>query len=244
MQNQTVEVTPHHYTVRAYNKATGKVCGEFDCVRDAADFIKAQPLKHPQQPRFSHTLKLEPQYKYWVRSWKRYDCEPVPFKHNRVRWNEEFAYAPAAEWVIIDHLFQPVDRRSVELASYGYRYRDTNNGVKEALRESMQARLVRVKGSARKVKRGYEKVIRYWGGIFGGEHHYTSLRHAYYRAPQSQNERRTSCGHVDEYGEEMVRGRRRWNNLKDTYDDLNSVVYHTEKSWKHHSKRRKQWVPK
>ncbi len=66
--------------------------------------------------------------------------------------------------------------------------------------------------------------------------------HAYFRTVNTKNEQTQNTAHVEEYGQEIVRGRRR--NLVSSWDDISSGYWGCRRSWKHNSKRRKQWVPK
>lgn len=63
-----------------------------------------------------------------------------------------------------------------------------------------------------------------------------------FRAIKTYPERRAACltEEEKEYGV-RVRGRRQGHALPDAYDDICISAWSTQKSWKHNSKRRKQW---
>lgn len=66
----------------------------------------------------------------------------------------------------------------------------------------------------------------------------------YFRGVKTANEIRQNNGHVNEYGESIVRGRRRKSNIPTSWDDLPNSRRHTRRSWKHNTKRRHQWMEK
>ena len=66
----------------------------------------------------------------------------------------------------------------------------------------------------------------------------------FYRRIRTAQARRMAVAHCEEYGNEMVRGKRRHRNLLTSWDDISSSMWYTQESWKHHSKRAKQWRAK
>lgn len=66
----------------------------------------------------------------------------------------------------------------------------------------------------------------------------------YYRRIRTAQARRMAVAHCEEYGNEMVRGKRRHRNLVTSWDDISSSMWYSQESWKHHSKRAKQWRAK
>ena len=63
----------------------------------------------------------------------------------------------------------------------------------------------------------------------------------YLRHIKTTNERRQNAAHADEYGPELVRGKRRGRNLPDAWEDISLNTWGQRKCWKHNSKRRKQY---
>lgn len=98
------------------------------------------------------------------------------------------------------------------------------------------------KGNPDKIKRGYYCYGWWWEDRDYYEFPY--IAYGSYRRIRTMNEKRQNAYHVDDYGDSAVRGRRRGHNLPDSWDDPMSGVHYTIKSWKHHSKRRKQWKQK
>ncbi len=67
------------------------------------------------------------------------------------------------------------------------------------------------------------------------------VRYCYFRPIRTYAEARTNVGHADEYGPGIVRWKRTGRLLPDAWWDLPNGSWATDKSWKHNSKRRKQW---
>lgn len=63
----------------------------------------------------------------------------------------------------------------------------------------------------------------------------------YGRHPKTTNERRQNAAHCEEYGEWVVRGKRRGYNLPTSWEDRPLGVWKLKASWKHKSKRSKQY---
>lgn len=63
------------------------------------------------------------------------------------------------------------------------------------------------------------------------------------RKMKTHAERKWNVGHETDHGEYNLVRRRRFG-LRSSYDDVLVGALDAQKSWKHHSKRRKQWKPK
>lgn len=96
------------------------------------------------------------------------------------------------------------------------------------------------KGNPNKIKRGYG-TYNYWDS-HEGEFPYKT--YCYHRILRTMPERRRNAADCDDYGHEIVRGKRRGRNLPDPWDDHENSATHEQKCWKRHSKRRHQWKPK
>ena len=77
-------------------------------------------------------------------------------------------------------------------------------------------------------QRGPVQGVRKWRGGSG-----------YYRRVRTLQERRLNMAAMDEYGPEIVRGRRRDRNLPTAWDDIGRS---NERGWKAQGKGRKNWV--
>lgn len=230
------EVAPYNHTYYARNKHTGERSGEFDCLIEAVNFAKAQPRRHRLQDAISYTFKLEATQKY-ERDGYVYDY------HTGKRWWEtrrrvvyETHFYPPADWVITNDLGELVTKEEVN-ALNERRYRDWRRW--DEWYELHGRRMTRVKGASDKVKLSCEKVKSYFRD---GDVYYSDRCSGNYRGIQTTNERRQNEAHTDEYGEWIVRGRRRV--LPTCYDDHRVSIHEASRSWKHHSKRRKQWKAK
>lgn len=234
MRNKVVDVVPYIHTYRAYNKFTGETSGDFARIEDAYAYILAQPKRHYLQPPVGFTLKIEREgisrvligYDYsdtdrrWTRGLGRSICK--------------YEYFPQADWVILNDLGVLVTEGELKTARRNSRTpRKSDSQIRYELRGT---RLTRKKGSGEKIKLSCARVAdnSYWG--------YDTVARKYYRNPSTIQERRINESHIEEYGEEFVRGRRRI--LPSSWDDISVSLWKTEDSWKHHSKRRKQWKPK
>lgn len=234
MFQKTVEATPYTHTYRAFNKHTGATHGNFDSIIDAVNFAKAQPRRHKRQDCFSYTRKLEAD-KLYERTAYDYRRRSY-FTRNIV---ESYRY-PAADWVIVNDLGEVVEKKEVEAVSRKpYRSRCWDAG--DAWYMMQGKRLTRIKGSGDKVKESCARVRDDHGHGDG----YTNInRRGYHRCIGTSNEKRQTEGHMDEYGQNIVRGRRRSRVLPDYWVDRAISLARAETSWKHHSKRQKQWKPK
>ena len=101
------------------------------------------------------------------------------------------------------------------------------------------SRTVRKKGSGDKIKR-------VWASEpytdVNGDADFNQLS-GYHRRLMTTQERRYAIAHADEYGPEFIRGKRNAHGLPNAWDDYSNGIWDRRKSWKHHSKRRKQWKP-
>lgn len=242
MSNKVVTVEPYTPTYRVHHKPTGEVHGDFVHLIEAVNFAKSQPKRHYQQKSISFTFKSEPDGSYtnWLDGYLGY---LVPRRF-------ETLYYPAAEWVITDDTGRLVGEeavKAVEREEYMKRWDDRQVYYREydERRNMLDRRLVRKKGSGHKIKthyQMYERLIQaYRGGV---ELDYRNDVMGYFRRPDTLSERRANAGIVADYGESFVRGKRRGGNLPSAWDDLTCGYHDKRKSWKHHSKRRKQWKPK
>jgi hypothetical protein len=234
---KVVEVEPFTPTYRAYNKVTGEYHGEFVRLIDAIHFVEAkfQPAYY-EQSLLSFTLRLEPEIKivrvvrgsgWWDETTKR------------VRYTKDVKYVDPSQWVIVDEL-GIVNEGRVKLERVTYRReRDQRWEDYTRKRNATDARMVRAKGSTNKVKASCVRVAD-TSDLEG----YSTPQRNYFRRPQTTNEHRWNLAHSEEYGPGIVRGRRSGKNLVDAWDDRPVSIWDTERSWKHHSKRRKQWKPK
>lgn len=237
MRYKTKEVEQYQPKYRVFDKSERKFCAEFDELYDAVVYCGANAVYYRWDvPKISYTLKTESEYE--AGNWKF-----VHFGKEMRRVYERESY-PAAKFVILTDLGDVVTKEQVEearRANYVYKHSRWQNPSWEEQQFNRDSRLVYTKGSPKKIKKAYRKV--YCGeGRWG--HDFRNEVWVYYRHPKTHGEIKQACAHADEYGEQIVRAKRRYNNVPDAWDEYCSDVWGTQKSWKHNSKRRKQWVPK
>lgn len=158
------------------------------------------------------------------------------------RWINEYVRAETPPIIIYDNLGRVVEPGI--LTNHKPKNPDYKNSYRKSYEEWRNKRnkidrsLCKHKGDARKVKTNWavtETVDKY------GDVDYT-YAHSHFRSVGTKNEQTQNVAHMDEHGYEMVRGRRR--KLVSSWDDVTSSYWGCRRSWKHNSKRRKQWVPK
>lgn len=230
------EVEPFNLTYRPYNKDTREYHGEFARLIDAVQYVDEKFEGVRWQPSVSHTLKREPDYCHKIFTGRLVRDETRGGWHRQVFEKE---YHPSTPWVILTE-FGVVAKEEVEKARKDARNYSNRGWLDRTERwEKICSRMVKAKGSADKVKTscGTIKDCDWYAG-------YSNPVRGYYRAVRTRNEMRQNCGHSDEYGPGIVRGKRGRRHLPTAWDDRPVALAKSEGSWKHHSKRRKQWKPK
>lgn len=236
MRYKTKEVEQHRVKYRVFDKEQRQFCSEFEDLYDAIVYCEVHAeTKRWNVPKISHTLKTEAEYKE-VRTGYRLVYDKL------IRVYENFYY-PAAKFVILTDLGDVVGKEEIDEARKLNRvWKNGRWGPEwEEYCYQRDSRLVCSKGSPKKIKQTYRK---FYKGFGRWGHDFSRVIWSYYRHPRTHGEKKQACAHADEYGEQIVRAKRRYNNVPDAWDEYCSDVYRTEKSWKHNSKRRKQWIPK
>lgn len=243
------EVAPFKPTYRAFSKVLrGFKGGEFACILEVTDFIYKQ-ARHPQSPAISYTLKREGDVSYQTNHRQVYYGDNTDYKWQRYRYTHDIKYAPPAEWCIIDSFGHVLTKDNID--ALRYEANRERNRARWAARESrwdarerLKTRLLYRKGSAKKIKFNY-RVRLYHSYWRGNEVSYHNEVRGHYRYPKTHKERAANYAHAHEYGAELVRAHRRTRyGLPSSWDERPCSAWKTEDSWKHHSKRPKQWIPK
>ncbi len=227
MKHHAVEVPPYIEKYMVLDKSYNNICVyKADSLYEAICYVYANTADYPyNRNKISYKLYRE--------------SATVVYNYSR----KDYTKIPPARYVIVNEAYVSVTIEDVFAANqanskpYRYRFRGPDFGKN----------LVKVKNDFKKIKNSYRTYARTWRSWHytpDSEFYYSNAETRYYRHPQTQREARIACGHADEYGLRAVRPKRNHTNLPDTYDDLQSCVYNTRKSWKHNSKRRKQWIPK
>lgn len=128
-----------------------------------------------------------------------------------------------------------------DLRAEFYEYKPRNRRVKS---DAPDVRYQ--KGNPNKIKRGYYEWSRYWRADYNpkADWYEAPFKFGWFRPVRTRNETRQNAAHEQDIGPEIIRGRRRGRNLPSSWDDLPNSKQKSSKSWKHHSKRRKQWKAK
>lgn len=225
MKRKTYKTKPFAYTYKVYDKYDGV------CIFQSTDVGEAYDVLHEHR----HETVLVSVYTNFFHS----------YKHGMVQKSWENR---VPRYELLDHFGNEVPREKYRDA-YEKRFpRYRHNWWKKY--EEVPRNAVTVcstKKNPNKIKRGYYYAYS-WDDYNWGNYHKDYVVGGYHRTFSTTPERRRNAADVDDYGEEygqnIVRGRRRGHNLPDAYDDYPNSVNDTIKSWKHHSKRKKQWKAK
>jgi hypothetical protein len=234
MRQKSIEVQPYANTFRVFNKIEHKVYEEYDDVLLASgDIANKVNVNRYDYQQVSFTLKLEPDFSYVIYG---------PYMGYNNKRKNDVGYLKASPWVILTDLGDIVTKDELETARRARHYfRGHDYGSIWKRREESRKRLLRVKNSPLRIKETFGTVHSIDSR---GEDSYDNPLRYYYRRPKTYQERKAAIAHSDEYGNEIVRGARKKTSLPTGWDDLPISTWKTERSWKHNSKRRKQWIPK
>lgn len=118
-----------------------------------------------------------------------------------------------------------------------YSYDNPDYISNRARREQIESRLVSKKGNPNKIKPSYTFEAD-WSD-YSQEMTYVNARIGYFQRITTYQIHRLVANVLKEEGEPEFRGKVR--NTPNSWDDKSNGIYDTYKSWKHNSKRRKQW---
>lgn len=224
MRHKTKDVPPYEHTYRVFNKATKIYSNVFLELIDAVEYVmRNDDSKRGRlswwwmENKISYVLHTEADIRRWA-------------------WNSDTIPAPLN--VIVNDLGDVLTREEIKDSLVGYKWKDSSSRRKYI--ETNKMRMLRIKGSANKIKQSCEHIPyeSRWGDG------YTTRVLGYGKRVATMNEKKASEGHIDEYGDGIVRGSRRPRQLPDAWDDKPIAMWDTMYSWKHNSKRRKQWISK
>ncbi len=228
MKTKAVNVEPFVETYRVYDKFDDVIVIESDSIYKLYLFVmERSPYRSYGAKRISYTMKKEIGELVW--------------KFDYAARGRTFIRHDPPRYVIVDRFNVAVPESTVDAV------RKANyNSRRRANREDFRANLVKTKTSNASIKRAYRTVPNMWWGSYIDEPsiYYTFAELHHYRSPSTMREMRKACADMDDYGDNIVRAKRNHKNLPNSYDDVYCGVYGTRKSWKHNSKRRKQWKPK
>lgn len=222
MKSKAVDVKPFVETYKVYDKINQCILIESESIFELYTFImERSPYIRYGYERISYTLKEETPvfYDYRIRAWVKYD---------------------APKYVIVDRYNVPVPKEVIHDALYANR-----KAPRTKHKENFCKNLIKRKKSAAKIKHSYRTVpyMQWRHGLDKPYICYTFPELSYFRKPSTMKEMRKACADIEEYGQNIVRAKRNHKNLPNSYDDIYCNIHDTKKSWKHNSKRRKQWKP-
>ena len=123
---------------------------------------------------------------------------------------------------------------------YRYRYKKYENQhylLIEARNDQIESNLVIKNNNVDKIKKSHARKIKHSSWI--GEFYYTRVIRGSHRRVHTRQIYRNVAGVLKDEGEPVFRGKQC--NLPTYWDDLPLGVWKSFKSWKHNSKRKKQW---
>lgn len=223
MRHHIIEVLPYDPSYRVFSTSTSKIVAEFEHLTDAIEFIR-----HNVTRSYGPRLQADGPITVY--------CPP---------WHEKYpspTYVPPPEnWLLTDEFGDEVstDNWLHDRLLERYAYREKLRKIRSKKYDEFKVSLWGTKASPRKIKRNCQT---FPDVDYSGKPCYTNHIRGYHRYPKTQRERRLLDGIINEYGEALVRGERR--NLPTNWDDRVCTLGHAEPSWKHNSKRKKQWIPK
>lgn len=238
---------PFPYSYRAYNRLTSCYSDAFSNVKDLLDsnFIENFTANvYKSRKRFRNwdifTTSLKKKYIYYpvISSLLNY-IDRWRLEDKARRDNKENVY------VIIEIESNRILEIEEIKEKYNFQYYSYLEyyAARNEYYERMAQRLIRYKNNSLKIKKNYA----------AGQTSYSEERPSYdpcfamsyFAKIRTANERRILEGVKAEYDREyygLVRGKRSL--LPTAWDDKKISARYTYKSWKHNSKRRKQWMPK
>src|SRR5690606_2359359 len=110
-------------------------------------------------------------------------------------------------------------------------------------RNERNYRLLYTRKNLKKIKPAYRKYKEYYYTYGRHYYHYNNICGRSYRKVKTFSEAKATCGHQVDYGEDIVRAKRGYKTIPNSWDDISTGIYKKQYSWKHNSKRRKQWIP-
>lgn len=232
MKSKTVETTPFQHKYYLVDRFQKHRYGPFNSIEEADSFTieRANPYWHCYRHAYSCVLKLSLDE---VNAYSLVKSLYGTVRHKYYKFTNYPAFCIVDEFGDVVH---PDTIKSVREATYKpYEWHPRR-------RWSTLDRLVKKKNDGLKIKRNY---VHYeYVSSYDGEVGYSVKALGYTRAIRTTAERRANAGCDADYGKGLVRGRRSFRQLPNRWDDPRIAAYDVMASWKHHSKRRKQWKPK
>lgn len=232
MKPKNYKTKPFRYTYKVYDQYDGV------CIFKTTDLIEAYGVLNEHR----HETVVVSQYSH--------NC--YLYEHGHYLYNHRH---PLFSWESIVPRYQLWDHFGKEVpysryrAAYRRRYpryrpHKWRGGYWNGFGDQRDTLVIHFKkNDPNKIKKGYFHVFVH--NNWDNQRDYYDFKiGGWYRAIRTTNERRQTSGHVDEYGESIVRGRRRGKTLPNSWDDFQNHSADSTSSWKHNSRRRHQWKVK
>lgn len=229
-----IEVPAYAPTYRVYDKKTHKFVFKSKVLIDCVLFVCDGNLNrfYHREPVVSFTLKTEP------------TSFAVSYDSRRLRFDPIDPIEPARFVILRDDVI--VNMAEIKTARQAYLKnrkinRDLGKSDADRVKRNRFLKNIRRKRNIDKVKETYSFEVDH-SVRFPNTVCFKNKVCSSFKKIKTFQELKLNCGHVIEYGYAMVRGRRR--KLPTAWDDIPCQVWKQKKSWKHNSKRRKQWKPR
>lgn len=237
------DVKQFSYSYRIYNRLTGKYTAVFDSIKSAIDnalesgFIGIEEFKYKKFLNiFANTVKTK-------------KLIEISTKHSSMMSYNEWKIISKIKFQNSTEIYTMIEVEtnaivSLDIIEANYKITKNTRDYKN-LRKINDNKIRRIKfykKNIRRIKKNYSVGTHYF---YNEMSLYPCEFLGYHASVSTTNEIRLLEGIVNEYEREypgLVRGKRK--NLPTSWDDQAISAYATHKSWKHNSKRKKQWVPK
>ena len=234
---QEVESYPKTYI--AHDKLDGHIIGRYTDINELIEEVNNYCLSHRgyglgklfQGHMKSDSVVVE-KYRYGPVDYRIPDPKPAYWYAPYNNLIKEYVHVPGI--YVTDELGDIVKDIWKLQARKPYK---SSWKLRRMRRERVEKTLKRYKNNVNKIKAvyGYHEGFSQWSD----EIEYMPDMSTYHRSIRTHSAAKKLSGFIKEEGEPEPRGRQL--NLPDSWDDIGCCVWHQTKSWKHNSKRKKQW---
>ena len=221
MKSKTVPIVPFKYEYYLYHRFRKHCVGPYRSIDDAT---------YSDRKRIAETF---------AEKWTP-DCHAI---HDMALFGCQWSMRrKEPEWLVVNQLGRIITLKELYAVNHTTRTWPKNNRYWDYWDKAQATalRLVRKKDNVNKIKGSYAYF--YKGIDRDGNARYNRCVRSFYRHVKTKNENRQNVGCMADK-EYIVRGKRRYHNIP-KWDDQSVSNFRYETSWKHNSKRRKQWATK
>ena len=226
-----------------FDKNVQKIVGVFDTYEDMIHFVKdyfskvynkrADELFHAHRKRTPIAFQRV-QRRYQIFD---YDAAPDDYGYRYPRYKTDYENYVLQGFYVTDYLGDVLDKLDYSVVKAEKNWEERK--LAEDHQQKIDSYRVRTKRNPNKIKLPYAMVYRERRWSSGEYGYYNADIIGYFRNTHTAQIFRQIEGVEIEDGEPLVRKKR--TRVPTTYDDVTLNVYGQGKSWKHNSKRRKQW---